>query len=65
MLAKAYKYLTITNEALEYLAEIGYDPAMGGTPRKACYPAEDTQRTIQGNTCRQDSPQRQYCGGRV
>ena len=34
MLAKNDIHLTITNEALEYLAEIGYDPAMGARPVK-------------------------------
>ncbi len=34
MLAKNDIHLTITNEALEDLAEIGYDPAMGARPVK-------------------------------
>ncbi len=34
MLAKNDIHLTITNDALEYLAEIGYDPAMGARPVK-------------------------------
>ena len=34
MLAKNDIHITITNEALEYLAEIGYDPAMGARPVK-------------------------------